>query len=516
MWFRQSPPVQKFLTNSTAAPMTSLADQRSAPNLAPLLPADQVDFFDPNSPDAENLGPCSETITRWLSELGRLHRAAAGSAEFFADAARFAVEVVGLDSAYVLSRCDDLWLIAGSHSRLADSQPRFDDQILTTLQKQCVTWYQPATDRHLSDESNGSDPPQAVVVAPVLNQQGELVAAIYGARDTRGKNRRRGVRPLEARLVQLLADSVSVGIARLEQETEAARTRVLLEQAFSPTVAEHLQQHPDALVGQLRDVTLLFADLQGYTTLAESLPPADCYDLLGNVMELLTQVVVGKGGVVVDYYGDGLLALWNAPLEQTDHATLACAAAVEMLDSLPAVSDKWQNRLGEPLRLGVGIHTGPALVGNAGTRSRIKYGPRGNTVNVANRVQAASKQLEVPLVLTAATRAKLSSEFFTLRLCTAKLPGLEQKLDLFTAYPASDTTRVKSHLERYAQALALFESGDLTAAESVLEELIQAGSGTPASFLAHHAAETQKAGLGRRAIDQFIASREPVIEVLGN
>ena len=222
----------------------------------------------------------------------------------------------------------------------------------------------------------------------MLDSEGELIAAIYGVRNTQGANRRRGIRPLEARLSQLLAESVGVGIARLQRETEAAQTRVLLEQAFSPTVADYIQRHPKCLSGQHRDVTLLFADLRGYTSLAESLLAADCYELLGDVMEMLTQVVVKQGGIVVDYYGDGLLALWNAPLRQDHHADLACGAAIDMFDALSSVDQKWRPRLEIPLELGIGIHSGPAHVGNAGTRSRLKYGPRGNTVNLASRVEA--------------------------------------------------------------------------------------------------------------------------------
>ena len=109
--------------------------------------------------------------------------------------------------------------------------------------------------------------------------------------------------------MQLLADSVAVGIGRIQQETEAARTRVLLEHAFSPTVVDYIQKNPESLAGQQREVSLMFADLRGYSTLAESLQLTDCYELLGDVMEALTQVVVEQRGIVVDYYGDGLLAL---------------------------------------------------------------------------------------------------------------------------------------------------------------------------------------------------------------
>ncbi len=480
-----------------------------------LLPLQETSLDDlllkTQTTDETHAGPASATVTKWLTEVGQLHRAAAGSSEFYADAARFAVETVGLDAAWVLRPCNHQaevpWQIVGSHLPHPERGIRFDQAALEKIVGQSTTWYQPIE----TDEAGQFS--QAIVLAPVLDTNGKLVAAIYGVRDTAGSNRRRGVRPLEARLVQLLAESVAVGIARMQQETEAARTRVLLEHAFSPTVAEYIQQHPESLSGQERDVTLMFADLRGYTTLAETMALTDCYNLLGEVMEALTQVVVRQRGIVVDYYGDGLLALWNAPLEQPNHADLACTAAIEMFEALPPVAKKWQDRLDAPLELGIGIHSGPAFVGNAGTSSRIKYGPRGNTVNVASRVQAASKQLQLPLVITSATQTKLTDKFFTLRVCTAKLPGLERPAELFTAYPATKAAKVKSRLEQYSHALAMFETGDLEAAEVLLEELKSQGPATPAHFLAHYTATQKKGNLGRRAVDKYAAGQGAVIEI---
>lgn len=487
---------------------------RSADEGCPLVPLKQTgleDLVSPSSSSESHSGPSAATVTRWLSATAKLHRAAAGSPEFYQDAARFAVETVGLDGAWVLQRDEtDVttpWKIVGSHLTEPQHGISFDDSVLNRLALHPTTWFQQAEDSDPAKYRN------ATVIAPVLDEQKNLVGAIYGIRNLNESNRRRGIRPLEARLVQLLADSVAVGIARIQQETEAARTRVLLEHAFSPTVVDYIQKNPESLAGQQREVSLMFADLRGYSTLAESLQLTDCYELLGDVMEALTQVVVEQRGIVVDYYGDGLLALWNAPLEQTNHAELACQAALRMFDSLDPVASKWQGKLAKPLELGIGIHTGPAYVGNAGTRSRLKYGPRGNAVNVASRVQSASKQLQLPLVITAATQTKLSDKFFTLRVCTAKLPGLEKPAELFTAYPASEAAVVKTRLDDYARALELFEAGELEAAEELLEQLAEAGPATPAQFLAHYTAAQKQGNLGRRAVDKYAAQHGPVIEI---
>jgi adenylate cyclase len=486
----------------------SYASESTRRQFVELVAADEVAEFAHVGGNVSAPGPSSETITKWLSAVAQLHRSSASSAEFFNDASRFVIETVGLDAAWILnySATQQEWQVVGAASKEQKNESP-DPEVLASLVNDHSTRYEPVVD--LAENTRI----HAVAISPVLTCDGELIGAVYGIRNTQGENRRRGVRPLEARMIQLLAESVAVGIARLAQETAAARTRVLLEQAFSPAVAENIERNPDCLAGQLREVTLLFADLRGFTTLAETLPPVDCYRLLGEVMEALTQVVIKHEGIVVDYYGDGLLALWNAPLDQPTHADLACHAALAMLDALPEVSRDWRHLLGGPLELGIGVHTGPVLVGNAGTQSRLKYGPRGSNVNLASRVQAATRQLEASLLITAATQRQLSNKFFTLRACTARLPGLEQPVELFTVYPSCEASEVKARLEQYAHALKLFENGDLIEAEELLSELIAAGPATPARFLAQRAAGQRQAEVGRRASDRATIEQGAIVEI---
>jgi len=460
------------------------------------------------------LRPAAATVTRWLAEVGQLHRAAAGSREFYSDAARFAVETVGLDAAWVLSRDNGRWHIAGSLISQPELGVGYDVNVLEYLQRESTTWFQSAGP-DASDGNASEAVRQATVVSPVVDQENQLVGAVVGLRHTQQANRRCGIRPLEARMMHLLGQSVAIGIARLEKDKQVARDRVLLEQAFSPGLASYLQRHPEALSGQMREVTLLFADLRGYTRLAESLSPPDCCRLQSAVMEALTQEVLQQHGVVVDYFGDGLLALWNAPLDQADHADLACSAALGMLDSIDRVSRDWRGLLEHPLRLGVGVHTGEVHVGNAGTRRRLKYGPRGKAVHVASRVEAATKQLDAPLLVTSSTQKKLSQQFVSLRVCTAQLPGLEEPTELVAVYRAGEAAALGHRLDQYATALQLFEQGALDAAEQLLEKLLLAGPAIPARFLADRTGRRKQSESGSRVSDQPTVANGSVIEFAG-
>ena len=135
--------------------------------------------------------------------------------------------------------------------------------------------------------------------------------------------------------MQLLAAAVGAGLARQQKEAEAARSRVQFEQFFSSALANQLQADPTMLDGRDCQITVLFSDIRGFSGLSERLAPAETCRLVGDVMERLTGRIVEHGGVVVDYVGDGLLAMWNAPVAQADHAVLACRAALAMIDELP-------------------------------------------------------------------------------------------------------------------------------------------------------------------------------------
>src|SRR5438270_1912683 len=124
------------------------------------------------------------------------------------------------------------------------------------------------------------------------------------------------------------------------------------------------------------------------------------------------------------------MVMWNAPTGQADHAARGCRAALAMLADLPGLDAHWRDRLGGPLRLGIGLNTGRALVGNTGSRIKFKYGALGNTVNLASRVEGATKQLGVPLLITGATRAPVGESFAARRLCRARLTGIADPVDL--------------------------------------------------------------------------------------
>jgi adenylate cyclase len=403
--------------------------------------------------------PTPETLTHWFETVIAVQRAAAGSQEFYTQTAKAIVSLVGLDRGLVILRRNGRW---GAHARFPDDGAElvgreFSVTILDKVERERRTFFQSsATAANTTESLQGVE---AVVASPIFDPRDQVVGAVYGCRNRFNPQVGIGIGPLEAQVMQLLASAVGVGLARMEQEAEAGRLRVQFEQFFSADLARELQRNPRLLEGQEREITVLFSDIRSFSGLSMKLGPTDTCNLVANVMDRLTERVREFDGVVVDYMGDGLMAMWNAPADQPDHAAKACRAALAMLGDLPALNDEWKDRLGSPLRLGIGLNTGRALCGNTGSRQKFKYGPLGHAVNLASRVEGATKHFGVPLLITGTTHAPLGSAFATRRLCKARVVGISEPVDLYELYAEAASPEWIARRDMYEGGLAEYEAG---------------------------------------------------------
>jgi adenylate cyclase len=223
--------------------------------------------------------------------------------------------------------------------------------------------------------------------------------------------------------------------------------------------------------------------------------------------------VIAQDGQVIDYFGDGLAAMWNAPVEQADHAARASRAAAGMIESLPIVAADWESVLERgSLRLGIGIHTGIVQVGNSGSQHVKKYGPRGTAVHVASRVEAATKRIGVPLVLSGETAAQVSGELRTYRICQAELPGVERPVDLYGILPQLVDAAQIAAVEAYSRGLALFEHGELEQAKEVLAAIADSRV-LPTRFLLQHVEQQLGQRNRRRSSDAAESQQRGVIRL---
>lgn len=373
----------------------------------------------------ESLGevPPPEMLAQWLERVIALQHSAAGGPEFHGHAARALVELVGLDVGMVLLCQDGTWSVAAAHAVDDKCDLRYSRTLIAKIVADRRTFYQdPGLIGDHAMSLRGID---AVVASPVFGVRDEVAGALYGSRRFRGRGPV-AIRPLQAQVVQLLAAAVGANQAR----TTAIRTRVQFEQFFSPELVHELERNPTLLEGRSQEVTILASDLRGFTRLSERLGAETTCRVVRDMMERLSERIVEQGGAIVDYAGDGILAMWNAPVAQEDHAVRACRAALAMQSELPGLNARWQSVVGDPLRLGIGLNTGPALVGNTGSSRKLKYGPHGHTVNLASRVQDATKKLGVPVLVSPATQERVAGTFLTQLAGTVELAGVQAPVTL--------------------------------------------------------------------------------------
>ena len=142
------------------------------------------------------------------------------------------------------------------------------------------------------------------------------------------------------------------------------------------------------LGGSMHDIAVLFVDIRGFTTMSEALDPATVVEILNRYLTLTTECIMRHHGTLDKFVGDCTMAFWNAPLPQEDAVYLACCAAMDMVEGSKALGEELQARFGRTVSFGVGVHVGPAVVGNIGAPQRMDYTAIGDTVNTSARLEA--------------------------------------------------------------------------------------------------------------------------------
>jgi adenylate cyclase len=219
----------------------------------------------------------------------------------------------------------------------------------------------------------------------------------------------------------------------LRTVSEAQVRRERLGRYFSPRVAEHIeQQQADELAsGQHCEVTVLFSDIRGFTALCERLGSTEIVALLNEYHARMVAVVFAHGGTLDKYLGDGLMAYFGAPVPQPDHAERAVRCAVAMQEQLVQLNADSAHRGQLPLRMGIGVHTGLAIVGSIGAPHRREFTAIGDAVNLASRLEQLTKIYQETVILSGATREKLSDGFKLKLLENAPVRGRVEPVEAF-------------------------------------------------------------------------------------
>ncbi|TXH33902.1 MAG: adenylate/guanylate cyclase domain-containing protein [Rhodospirillaceae bacterium] len=233
-----------------------------------------------------------------------------------------------------------------------------------------------------------------------------------------------------------------------------------------------------SLGGELREVTILFSDIAGYSKLSESLSPGDLVHDLNAYFGRMTEIVQDHGGFVDKFIGDGILAVFGAPIRNGNHALAGTQAGLDMVAACADDANLTLN--GERFHIRVGLHTGEAIVGNIGSPNRFNYTVVGDSVNLASRLEGVGKRYHTSIILSEQTREMVGDAITFRELDQVRVVGRDQPVRLFTPLADSDG--------RWMNALAAWRSGDFAAAVAAFNNLAKEGDEIAAAFAERAAA----------------------------
>lgn len=266
-----------------------------------------------------------------------------------------------------------------------------------------------------------------------------------------------------------------VGAVIYNYATEG-RQKAFLKGAFkyylSPAVIERIIQDPGQLRlgGEKRELSIFFSDLQGFSSISEKLDPPALTTLLNDYLSDMTDIILEEGGTLDKYEGDAIIAFWNAPLAQPDHAVRACRTALRCQRRLAARRAEFEQRTGAVLRMRIGINTGDVVVGNMGSGQRFNYTILGDAANLASRLEGANKALGTYLMIAESTWSRTGGAFPGRELAQLRVVGRQAPVRVFEALglPGEPAPALAAAFDA---ALALCRAGRRPEAQRAFEQL---------------------------------------------
>jgi adenylate cyclase len=268
----------------------------------------------------------------------------------------------------------------------------------------------------------------------------------------------------------------------VREQAQRRQIRSAFGQYLSPALVEQLAQSPEKLVlgGEEREMTIMFSDVRGFTTISESYKhdPQGLTALMNRFLTPLTNAILARKGTIDKYMGDAIMAFWNAPLDDNEHQLNACEAAVDMLERIDELNALREQEAADgghayiPLNVGVGLNTGICVVGNMGSDLRFDYSVLGDSVNLASRLEGQSKEYGFPIIVGSRTALAVKDKFAILELDFIMVKGKKEPEVIYAVAGRADVAQ-SSRFQRLRnltiEMLACYRSRDWDGALAAIE-----------------------------------------------
>src|SRR5271165_2309460 len=268
--------------------------------------------------------------------------------------------------------------------------------------------------------------------------------------------------------------STVVSYSYFFEEREKKAVRGAFQQYMAPEVIAQVLDRPELLRlgGEEKRLTAMFADIRGFTSLSEGLTPTALVDLLNEYLSEMTEIIFSHQGTLDKYIGDAIMAFWGAPLETADHAERACRAALGMSAAMERLQDRWEKQGRPRIDIGIGINTGPMLVGNMGSARRFNYTIMGDDVNLASRLEGVTKTFGTRLIINQTTWEEVRTKMVTRELDLIRVKGKKKPVAIYQVLaPVEDRMHYADLVDRFEEALACYRGGNWRAARELFQAL---------------------------------------------
>jgi len=225
------------------------------------------------------------------------------------------------------------------------------------------------------------------------------------------------------------------------------------------------------LGGEKKTITVFFSDIRDFTSISEKLAPEKLGNLINDYLTVMTDIVLQHKGTIDKFIGDSIMAFWNAPLSEKEHEELACKTAIAQFKALKEFNEKLSREKQENLRIGCGIHTGGAIVGNFGSKDRFSYTAIGDTVNISSRLEGLTKYYKVGIIISETTFSKIKDKFNCRKLDAVKVKGKTKPLIIYELCVDYDED-YRKFVNQYEKALELYFKSRFKEAEKEFEKAL--------------------------------------------
>jgi adenylate cyclase len=241
----------------------------------------------------------------------------------------------------------------------------------------------------------------------------------------------------------------------ITEEREKKKIKGAFQYYLTASVINEMLKDPTKLKlgGDKKDLSVLFSDIRGFTSISEKLTPEELVHLLNEYLTAMTNVVFKYDGLLDKYMGDAIMAVFGAPLDQPDHPIRACRTALGMMEELKKLQEKWAEEDKPVLDIGVGINTGDMVVGNMGSEMRFDYTVMGDSVNLGSRLEGINKEYGTNIVISEFTYEAVKNVLFCRELDSVRVKGKKLPVRIY------ELMGEKQDAEKWGNAISLFEEG---------------------------------------------------------